>query len=500
MTAAKVIVLDLYCRISVDYDGTLRAVGDQEAEGRAWVKAHAHEGYVLGKVHRDHALSGWKRNVVRPSFDQLMERLETGACDGVWFRDLDRFTRKMEEALRLLKVADRGALVIGSDGRYDLTTAAGRSAFRDKANRAETESELISERTTRGMRNKAAIRGKSLATKRGFARPGYLPNPEGWTAGEPRTYVPDDQLAREVKEVRDMAAAILTGTPMSTIAADLNARGVTTVHGGSWDGATIRQMLEAPALAGLNVYRGEVVGDLPGEPVLDRATWDRLQSSFAGRRRGRPATEYLLSAFLTCGKCGAKLYGRPKSGRTYPEDGKVRREYWCQTSRKLPGCGALVIDVRYADRIIEKAVLLRLGDPAHVDRVARVAARVASRRAELLAEVALLQETGEAIGAKAVTRGHRWVEVSMAPIDARLADLRQELETLEDPESPGTAAEDAAEVWRAADMAQRRSMVRQAFPLGVVVVPTTERGAAALTIHRFEFPPEEGVNVRQNVA
>ncbi len=36
-------------------------------------------------------------------------------------------------------------------------------------------------------------------------------------------------------------------------------------------------MMEAPSLAGLAVYNGERLGVLPGEPVLDLETWERVR-------------------------------------------------------------------------------------------------------------------------------------------------------------------------------------------------------------------------------
>jgi hypothetical protein len=50
-------------------------------------------------------------------------------------------------------------------------------------------------------------------------------------------------------------------------------------------------------------HNGVAVGQLPGEPILDNETWERLTTLFASRRRGRPVSEmYLCSGIVCCGK------------------------------------------------------------------------------------------------------------------------------------------------------------------------------------------------------
>lgn len=493
MSPRKQVVIDLYCRISRDYDGTLRMVEAQEEQGRAAIAANAHLGWVLGKVHRDHALSGWNPKVVRPAFNDLMARLESGAAQGVWVRDLDRFTRKMGEAERLLELAVAGAVVAAGHSSYDLTTARGQRSFREDAVDAAYESARIAERTSRGKAAKVR-RGKSNASWRGFARPGYVPIPDGWEPGDPRETVPAAQLAAEVAAVRDAAARLIAGETWASVVRDLNARGFRTVTGQTWHAGSLRAMLTAPSIAGLLEHKGQIVGKADGEPVLDRATWDRLRSNIASRKRGRPATVYLLSGIIRCGKCGQRLYGRPRtSGKPY-EDGEVRRQYWCAVhpGKQDSGCGKLCIDQRFADAAIKATVLRRLGDPRHADRLAKVAIRVESKRTRLMAELSRLDNDAEAIASKVVDRGFAWVDAAMGPLDARRAVIRADLDALETPDA--TASRDAVAEWEAASVEQRRQMVMRAFPEGITLLPAETTGPSSLSASRFRFGPatEEG--------
>jgi DNA invertase Pin-like site-specific DNA recombinase len=483
-------VIDLYCRISKDYDGTLRSVEDQEEEGRRWVAFHAEEGYVVGMVHRDHALSGWNPKVKRPSWDDLMGRLRSGEAGGVWVRDLDRFTRKMRESVDLADLAKAGTVVADGDGTYNLNSAEGLDRFYRKAVRAEVESQQISDRSVRGKKNKAK-RGKSNASYRGFARDGYGPPPEGWEPGDPREPVDPAQLRREQQAVRDAAARILAGETLQSIVKEWNAEGLLTVKGKLWDGTDLRQLLtKSTTLAGLISHQGQIIGKLDGEHALDEETWRRLQSHFASRKRGRPVSSYLLSGLLTCGHCGGTLYGRPQKHRQPYPDGETRRQYWCMPRPKTGGCGRLCIDQRFADAAVTEVALEVLGDPRHADRLARVAAKVQEARSELLTELHRLEEDAQGIATKTATRGLAWVDAAMEPIDARMAELRDQLDRLEVPDE--TAAVDASRSWEDAKLSEKRAMIRRAFPRGITIRPATSRGKGSLTPDRFDFGQDLG--------
>jgi len=485
-----VLTLDIYCRISVDYDGTLRSVESQEEDCREAIDDNP--AWVVGKVFRDHAKSAWNPKVHRPEFEEMMTRLEEGHIDGLIVYDLSRFTRKPAEGERLLALAKRGVVVASITTTYNLLTADGRKAFRDKMTANAHESDLISERSTRGKKKKAR-RGKSNASWRGFARPGWMPVDEDWETGDLRTPVPAEQLDREVAAVRDAADRLLAGETLAQLAREWNNAELWTVTGNKWDGALIRQMLEAPSLAGLAEYKGEVLGELPGDPVLDRDTWERLTLHFTSRKRGRPAITYLLSGVIRCGKCGSPMYGRPLVARPPYANGDTRRQYWCQVREKQGGCGKLCIDWLLADGIVAKAVIRKLGDPRHADRVARETAQVTEVRSRLQVEVTRLEGDAEALATKVATWGMARVDKAMEPIDARLADLRRQLAGLEVPESPGASAKGAQEDWMGATLTQRRAMVRRAFPDGITILPANSRGVGSRTDEaRVHFERRKG--------
>lgn len=484
----RAIVIDLYCRISKDYDGTLRSVEDQEAMGRAWIAEHAHLGYVLGEVHRDHALSAWNPKVKRAAFNRLMARLESGAAQGLWVRDLDRFSRKMDEAERLVRVAKAGAVIVARHSSYDFSTARGIKSFREDAVDAAYESDRISERTSRGKASRKA-RGKGNESKRGFGRPGYLPNPPGWMAGDPRTPVPADRLAREIRAVREAAASIIAGGSMSDICRAWNAEGLYSVSGVEWDVSSLRTMFESPAVGGMLTDRetGEVIRD-DVEGPLDRATWERLMLNFASRRRGAPATEHLLSGLLWCAECGGRMYGSPlKACKPYP-DGSVRRNYVCQRRIKAgEGCGRTRIDGLYADEFVRALVLARVGDPRHVERVQMVSERRHEARRAILKELSDLNAEIDSVTAKTGTSA-LWtaarVNKALENFEPLVADAQARLDALGDVEDD-SAHIDAMSDWEAANLDQRRALIRRAVPEGVYVKRMGYRKRDRPSVDRF---------------
>lgn len=485
-------IIDIYCRISQDYDGNTRSVDSQEEDGRADVEARP--GCVVGVVHKDHAKSAWSPKVIRKDWNALMSRLESGAAHGVWVYDLSRFTRKPIEGERLIEAAQKGLLVLSADSSYDLTTADGRKQFRDAMTAAAHESDKISQRTSRGKKKKAA-KGRSNASIRPYALPGYAPRPAGWVVGDPLVMVSDEQVAAEREIAREAARRVLAGESLNAIAQDFNRRGLRTPGGTEWDSQAIGGMLRRMSLAGRVSYRGQDVAALVGvgDPVLDRSTWDALQAFFASRRPGPIPTRYLLSSGAArCGRCGSTLVGRPRrANRPYP-DGEHSREYWCAYRKYGVGCGRLSIDQRYADRVVKAAVLERLGDPAHADRLSLSASKAAAERSRLVVEIATAEDTGRAMADK-MGRGEMRVDRYVAfeaGLDIRLAQLRAELDAIDGPDMPTTAAADARARWDEADASDnltvQRRMVREVYPR-LVILPTSARGPASLMLARFDW-------------
>jgi hypothetical protein len=293
---------------------------------------------------------------------------------------------------------------------------------------------------------------------------------------------------------------------LAAICREWNAAELYTVKGLRWDGSLLKQFLRAESLAGFHRFQDPEAFDpeawvettLPGEPVLDRDVWDRIQMKLDSRKNGRPATAYVLSGQIKCGRCGSPMYGRPQKHRDdYAVTGdpaldadRTRRQYWCAPREKeQTGCGALCIDQRFADSVVREIVVARLSDPAHVDTVNRVAARITEERKAILVEIEeaereidnVFKKMGPGKGQWKTERAQPLIDQWQAVADA----AHDRLEAVgAAPESADPAA-DAAADWDGADIVRRRSMVEKAIPEGITIMPATSRGKGALKVERI---------------
>jgi DNA invertase Pin-like site-specific DNA recombinase len=437
-------------------------------------------------------MSAWNPKVKRKQWEALMERLESGQAHGVWVYDLSRFTRKPLEGERLIALADQGVIVESAENTYNLRDADSKAHFRNDMTAAARESDKISQRVKRG-KHKRALSGRSNAAWRPYALPGYAAKPDGWRTGDPREMAPVEQVEAERDVVREAARRLLAGETLKAVSRDFNDRGIPTPSGGEWYFHELQSLIKRPSMAGQITYKGETVGTLPGEPVLDAPTWAALQALLASRRRGPTPNRYLLSAgMMRCGWCGAKLAGRPQPTRTPYPDGEVRRAYWCAYRKDGSGCGKSLIDQRFADDLVSAEVLRRLGNPKHAARLTKQAAKATAERTRILGEIATADETGRAMAAKlgrGQMRQDRY-DAFEAGLEGQLTRLRANLAAIDGPELPATAAKDAAKRWEEAEesgnLAVMRSMVREAFPR-LTIRPPTVRGLAGNTPDRFDW-------------
>lgn len=166
----------------------------------------------------------------------------------------------------------------------------------------------------------------------------------------------------EAEIIRELAGRVLAGESLGSLAADLDRRGIRTVSGRSWLPNVLRGMLLAPRVAGLRQHRGEVVGPVAWDPVLDRRTWEELQALFLTPSRRRVgAGRRLLTGLAVCGRCGVRLVSGKNNGQ---------RAYVCRKAAGFDGCGGLTMTAEPLEELVTEAVLLRLDSPALAERLA----------------------------------------------------------------------------------------------------------------------------------
>ena len=442
--------IDIYARVSRKGDKDQRSTTGQVQVCRA---ALEDRGLPVGEILVDDGRSAWNPNVVREDWDKLMARLESGAAAGVVVFDLERFTRQPKEGERLIDAAERGLIVLDSDGEFDLTTASGKKGFRDALAAAAYYSDRLSDRVKRG---------KAAKARNGEVQRGGLNRPFGFE---------DDAITVRESEaawIRWAAVHLLHGDPQPELVAHLNARGIKTAADGPWTQRGLRDMLIRERNRGNIAHNGAVVARLPGEPIIDTETFGRVAAKYAARRRGRPASPaYVCSGVAFCGRCGKRLAGRPRTSRRPYDDGDVRREYWCSPSA-YGGCAAISVDQRDLDAAARALTVAILSDPRHASQIEAAAADRAEQARDLDALIAADEATALAL-ADRLGRGEMDLaryDAATGPLDRRLAELRARRTALDASTDGGTASVpdgDWARRWDSADPAERRALLRMAL-------------------------------------
>jgi DNA invertase Pin-like site-specific DNA recombinase len=359
----------VYVRISQDRGGEGLGVARQR---EACTKLARRLGWTVVDVFTDNDISAHSGKR-RPGYEAMLAAVESGGVDAIVAWHPDRLTRRTRQLEDFIDVVEKFKVDVATcqAGTYDLTTATGRMAAKIVGATAQAESELKSERI-KGQREQAAKDGRPQGGRRGY---GYTSTME--------------IIPAEKRELRKIIERYLAGESLRQIAIDLNERGVKTVRGGPWNVTSLRVMVPSPRIAGLRVFRGEVVGKATWEPIIDEATHERLKARLGNPRQTRrgPKPKSLLTGVLRCGRsgCGALLrhnatsYTDKRNGQRY-----TRRRYMCEAGPARAGCGRLAVNADSIEAWVTDAV------------IEAVNARATHRRAGVVARARTNKELADA--------------------------------------------------------------------------------------------------------
>ena len=321
----------LYCRLSRDdnMDTESNSISNQK---KILQKAAKEKGYTDTLFFVDDGITG--TTMKRKDFQKMLAAIEAGYISAVFVKDLSRLGRNYIEVgrlteeffpqhdVRLVAVADG---VDSDEGENEFTP------FRN----------IMNEWYAKDISKKRLIVNKMKGNSGIPLSPppyGYIKNPD-----DPRFWVIDPEAAAVVRRIYQMA---LDGYGLAETAAALEQDGVLnptyywrakgTNRGGSkstveptkWGHTTIKKILT------LQEYCGDVINfksysksykmkrriENPEEnraiflniheAVIDRATWEKVQSMKKGTRRKRPTVTQepsVFSGLLKCPECGGNL-------------------------------------------------------------------------------------------------------------------------------------------------------------------------------------------------
>jgi site-specific DNA recombinase len=272
------------------------------------------------------------------SGEKILTALRRGECNALMVPDIDRAMRDPRTLEDLIDVVELyGVYVASLTGNIDLTTDAGISAARSLVNQRNQESRNTSRRVIDGKRH-AAMRGQPR---------GGGPRPFGWRKDHLRVN------KREAAHIRRELPRILAGVGCLRLAREWNERGIPTVSGAPWRANTVKKIFLRPRNCGLVLYHGAVLFGPDGqkvrgkwEPIMTEeeynavvAKWvpssQAVPSRLGARGRGH-RTVYLLSPFLRCGKCSARMIGARRRNKR----GELEESYRCP-AKGQGGCSGV---------------------------------------------------------------------------------------------------------------------------------------------------------------
>ena len=417
----------------------------QEQDGRAL--AHRRGDEVV-EVYVENDTSAYKRRkirvpdgttalrVYRPEYRRALADLAEGVIDVLICYDLDRMVRDPRDLEDLIDVVEStGRKAISVTGSLQLENNAGITMARVGVAVANQSSRDTARRVARARE----------ATVAAGQWPGGGRRAYGLTADR-RAVVAD-----EADVIASIAADVLAGRTINAIKDRLNAEGVPTAskRKEGWSSGAVRHVVTKPAVAGLLVHKGEIVGKAPWPAILDEETWRQVCDELSGRTpRADNRLRYWLSGILLCSydDCGLPLRGN--GGR-----------YWCgnAVNGNLRGCGRIAVSAPRAEDAIEELLF---------ERAARSRTKTkASPVASLAPDDTQLTELATMWAKK---------EISLAEYRVARAELIKQTARPETPRMPAWVGPTLREDWKGYDPATKRR-VAAAFLEGIIVHPAPTR-------------------------
>jgi len=440
----------VYVRISRDTAGEGLGVQRQESDCRDLA---ARLGWDVGELYVDNDLSA-SSGVRRPAYLRMLDDMAHGRISAVIAWHPDRLTRRPAELEQLIMLADDKGVKFSTcrSGEIDLSTSSGRLVARLLGAVARHEVELKGERQSAKMRQ-LAMDGRNTG---GGSRP------FGWN----KDRMTLDRVEAQV--IRDLAGMAIAGTTLSGLSRHLMAAEIKTAQGGdAWAAGVLKRMLMNPRLAGLSVYRGEIVGKGTWQPVLDEDTWRRVREALTYRgpaRNNRGRVSLFQASIIRCGICGFSLL----VARRGVELGKLR-VYACRERSVVgrPGygiaCNRIAIKAEALEEDVVEQLLARLIHQRNQPMVR--AAKGGSERDGSVAHVRDLADLEDLLKANSVDYADGIItRLEFMAIRSRLVEkidgARDTLDASETPSVPGLTLDHMMTWWGAAGIEQKQAIVR----------------------------------------
>jgi len=427
-------------------DSDFNTLDAQREACEAYIQSQRSEGWiVLEDGYDDGGFSGG--SIERPAMNRLLAEIREGRIDCVIVYKVDRLSRSLLDFARLMDVFEKhNVSFVSVTQQFNTATSMGRLVLNVLLSFAQFEREIISERTSDKM---CAARRKGK-----------------WLGGPPILgYDVDRERHRlvvnreEAEMVRELFDLYAQHRSLLAVVREVNRRGWTTksyvtkkgVHkgGGRFDKAKLQRILTNVAYTGRILHKGKLY---PGEHkgIISKKVFDQVQAIIkengnGGGKEVRNKHSALLKGLLYCTSCGAAM------AHTYTKKkNRLYRYYVCTTAQKQgpDACQTPSLPAQEIEDFIVEQIRRMANDPDLIDQVFKQAAKQQrARKPRLKAEQKRLQKERQhknerikelvaAIGSseeplKSLADRLKGFESVVAQIDQRLAEIREELASIE---------------------------------------------------------------------
>jgi site-specific DNA recombinase len=283
------IVVDGYVRVSTVRDRggpSFISPEVQRDQIEAWAKLN---GARIGKVFEELNESGGRSD--RPKLLEALDRIESGASQGLVVAKLDRFGRSLIDGLsKIDRIIAAGGIFVSVQDGLDLSTPTGKLVLRIMLSMAEWELDRIRANWLLA-KQRAIARGVHVGPYPPF---GYRRRKDGRLTPDPKAAPLVEQIFRRRGE----------GATIRSLAERLSESGLPTGKGSShFTGAAVQAILKNRAYLG-ELKLADEVNPTAHPALVDQATWQRAQRPVRSVNSSRAS---LLGGILRCGTCRMKM-------------------------------------------------------------------------------------------------------------------------------------------------------------------------------------------------
>ncbi len=291
----------VYARKSTESEERqIRSIGDQFAELKDI--AEKNQLTVLEELHESQSA----KYPGRPTFNEMLERIERGEANGILAWHPDRLARNAVDGGRIIHLIDMGKI---RDLKFPTfwfePTSQGKFMLSIMFSQSKYYVDNLSENIRRGQRQKL---------KNGIwpmvAPVGYLNDREA------RIIAPDPVRAPLVRTAYELYA---TGTyTIDRLVEALSALGLTSRTGNPLSRPQYHRLLQNPIYCGVICYGNETY-EAKHEPIVSRDLFDAVQAVIS--RKSKPKDShlkpYIYRGMFHCGECGAMITTETHKGFIY---------------------------------------------------------------------------------------------------------------------------------------------------------------------------------------